>query len=359
MNKKNLDKVLTGYIERFDEFDDPASHNETYKWDAVAHFQAHWDIDADDFPTMFKEATAKTSVLLDGGRILPRSGIIYLMQQDGEVEFVRECFRNLFSEDNGDLQLRQERVEAFVENINSHIVKYHSGYKFPQSFNTAMVYLNLWNPTENYFYRYSLAKDWKSCTDFGDDFGSGSTFSLQKYYKMCEELFSVLSKYEKLIEKYKHRREIYDDQMHILVYDIMHCAFSYGLYTGIPLGKKEEEEQEKVAMREKIVAKIQEKENELQALEGKELLEYDLTGYSLKHRKYGLGKVLSYENDMIEVKFATSIKKFACLESIAKGFFQIDNIDIVNDLKYTYEITNQMRKIRREIWALNLEYNKI
>lgn len=359
MNKKNLDKVLTGYIERFDEFDDPASHNETYKWDAVAHFQAHWDIDADDFPTMFKEATAKTSVLLDGGSVLPRSGILYLMKQEGESEFVRECFRKLFSEDNGNLQMRQNRVETFVENINSHIVKYHSGYKYPQSFNTAMVYLNLWDPTENFFYKYTLAKDWQYCVEFGDDFGSGSNFSLQKYYKMCKELIAVLPEYKNLIEKYKHRTNVYDDQMHILVYDIMHCAEAYGLYSGIPLKKKDKEELNKIAERERIKNAIEEAKKNLQTLEEKEPFTYDLTGYSLKHRKYGVGKVLSCKDDMMEVEFVSSVKKFTCTESIAKGFFQLDNMDIVNDMKHTYEITMQIEKVKREIWLLHMQYDKI
>ena len=359
MNEKNLEKVLNQYIERFEEFDDPDSHNETYKWQAVAHFQEHWDIDAEDFPAMFKEATAETSVLLDGGSILPRSGILYLMKQEDEAEFVRECFKNLFAEDNGDLLARQNKVEAFVENINSHIVKYHSGYKYPQSFNTAMVYLNLWNPTENFFYKYTLAKDWQYCVEFGDDFGSGSNFSLQKYYKMCEELLSVLPKYETLIDKYNHRTEVFDDQMHILVYDIMHCAEAYGLYAGMALKKKDKEELARIAERERVRAEIQKREDELSSLEEKELLEYDLTGYSLKHRKYGMGKVLSCKDDMMEVEFANSMKKFACVESIAKGFFLMDNVDIVNDLKYTYEVTAQMDKIKREIWVLNLQYEKI
>ena len=359
MNEKNLEKVLSRYIERFEEFDDPASHNETYKWDAVAHFQKHWDIDADDFPAMFKEATAETSVLLDGGSVLPRSGILYLMKQKGEAEFVRECFRKLFSEDNGNLQVRQSKVETFVEDINSHIVKYHSGYKYPQSFNTAMVYLNLWNPTENFFYKYTLAKDWQYCVEFGDDFGSGSTFSLKKYYRMCEELITVLPRYEHLIKRYKHRTEVYDDQMHILVYDIMHCAAAYGLYTGIALKKKDKEELERIAEKERIKKEIETAQKKLQDLEEKEPLTYDLTGYSLKHRKYGMGKVLSCKDDVMEVEFTSSVKKFACLESIAKGFFQLDNADIINDIKYTYELISQMEKIKREIWLLHLQYNKI
>ena len=98
---------------------------------------------------------------------------------------------------------------------------------------------------------------------------------------------------------------------------------------------------------------------ELKDLEGKELLEYDLEGYSLKHKKYGMGKVLSCKNNVMEVEFPTSVKKFACVESVAKGFFQLDNTDIVNDLKYTYELTMQMDKIKREIWALKLQHDKI
>ena len=38
--------------------------NERFKWQAVQHFQTHWDIDAPDFGAMFEKATAKTQNLL-------------------------------------------------------------------------------------------------------------------------------------------------------------------------------------------------------------------------------------------------------------------------------------------------------
>ncbi len=52
MNKDNLNLILRNYIDRFDQLD----QGETYKWVAVQHFQNKWNIDAEDFGAMFKNA---------------------------------------------------------------------------------------------------------------------------------------------------------------------------------------------------------------------------------------------------------------------------------------------------------------
>ena len=50
--------------------------DEKYKWEAVKHFQTHWDINAENFAEMFKQATDKTSNLLASGYAYPRAMII-------------------------------------------------------------------------------------------------------------------------------------------------------------------------------------------------------------------------------------------------------------------------------------------
>ena len=63
INLEKLNPILASYKSRF------ASiwKNEKYKWEAIKHFQEHWDIDAADFSGMFKQATDKTSNLLTSG----------------------------------------------------------------------------------------------------------------------------------------------------------------------------------------------------------------------------------------------------------------------------------------------------
>lgn len=116
-----------------------------------------------------------------------------LLNHSEEIEFVREAFRILFSEDYGDIDARQNRVYDFIEKINTHIEKYVSGsWKYPQKINNAIYYLNMWRPEENYIFKSKEATDWANCIEFSDDFGEGETFSLKKYYQICNLMFRYL-----------------------------------------------------------------------------------------------------------------------------------------------------------------------
>ena len=124
MELKNLDAVLEQYIRRFDELNALDGNDEGYKWRAESLFKRNWDIDAQDFAVMFVEAIGKINKLIDNGRIQPIAGIQLLLEQETEIEFVRSCFRELFSEDGGDLQKRQNRINIFIDKINECIEKY-------------------------------------------------------------------------------------------------------------------------------------------------------------------------------------------------------------------------------------------
>ena len=59
MNRENLDKLISNYIANFDLINNDVNM-EYYKWEAVKHFQDHWNIDAPDFAAMFREAIRLT-----------------------------------------------------------------------------------------------------------------------------------------------------------------------------------------------------------------------------------------------------------------------------------------------------------
>ena len=72
-------------------------HDECYKWKAVKTFQENWDIDADDFLTMFTKATANTNNLLASINFNPRGMMQKFIKADKEA--VRSAFINLFDEE--------------------------------------------------------------------------------------------------------------------------------------------------------------------------------------------------------------------------------------------------------------------
>lgn len=61
INSDKLKAILTEYKSVFvsQQWD-----NEKYKWEAVKHFQEHWDVNASDFLNMLMRATDKTYNLL-------------------------------------------------------------------------------------------------------------------------------------------------------------------------------------------------------------------------------------------------------------------------------------------------------
>ena len=52
---EKLRPILVGYKEYFPSHWD----NEKYKWEAIKHFQECWNIEAENFGEMFKQATEK------------------------------------------------------------------------------------------------------------------------------------------------------------------------------------------------------------------------------------------------------------------------------------------------------------
>lgn len=143
VNHENLTKIIEQYVSRFDELNARDGGDEGYKWRAETCFKRHWDIDAEDFPEMFRLAMSETSNLIDNKTVQPIGGISNLLKNPEEIEFVRTCFRHLFSEDEGNLTARQDRIETFMEKVNSRINKYNPGtWKYLQAFNNVLYYLN-------------------------------------------------------------------------------------------------------------------------------------------------------------------------------------------------------------------------
>lgn len=62
MNEK-IQALISNYIRFLQE--KPSNPDEVYKWQAIEHFEQHWDINAPDFYEMFKEAFRKKDNLVD------------------------------------------------------------------------------------------------------------------------------------------------------------------------------------------------------------------------------------------------------------------------------------------------------
>lgn len=61
------------------------NEEERYKWEAVRHYKAHWDIDAKDFGTMFSEAFKLADNLLVSNRYYPYKMVMDYIKVEPET----------------------------------------------------------------------------------------------------------------------------------------------------------------------------------------------------------------------------------------------------------------------------------
>ncbi|UED72212.1 AAA family ATPase [Brevibacillus sp. DP1.3A] len=163
--------------------------NELYKWEAVKHFQDHWDITAPNFAEMFTKATDKTSNLLASMNNFPRGMIQGFASADSEA--TRTMFINLFDETRN----FAERVEKFQSDAEALRAKYDDGTwkQHYQNSNSISTYLWLRYPDKYYIYKYSECR--AVAKNLGSNFvpkkGASSVnlvggFNL--YNEICEQL---------------------------------------------------------------------------------------------------------------------------------------------------------------------------
>lgn len=89
---------------------------ELYKWEALAHFQTHWNLDAADFPAMLREALSKTNNLLVSSYYYAK-GMLEIIA-DHNPEGVRASFKMLL---DNNLALDQ-RMRQFAADMDTYLV---------------------------------------------------------------------------------------------------------------------------------------------------------------------------------------------------------------------------------------------
>lgn len=124
---------------------------EKYKWKAIEHFRNNWDVNAQDFCSMFLEATSEVDNLLASMRFYPLRMITEFAKVDPEA--TRNMFISLFDEST-DVFTRIARFELDADKLRE---KYDTGswknhYQTPNSIST---YLWLRYPDKYYIYKYT------------------------------------------------------------------------------------------------------------------------------------------------------------------------------------------------------------
>lgn len=325
MNKKNLQQIFANYIDRFEELNDKA-HDETFKWWAAAEFRKQmntaFQLDGKAFADALKPIRKVVEVIIDG-KMQPFGGLVAIAN-DNDCKFaddVKQMFQNLFADDNGDLEKREQKIAAFLQRSEElqQKTKYAKYYSYKQTARSVAGYLFLYDPDHHYMYKATEAHRFADVVEFYGDWGSGNQIRLKEYYKMCDELVAEIEncpelkntdKSRKAIEnRYKPANLAEDKRHHILAYDIIYCNCTYDLDRNISFKKPSLQEKK---LYDERMKKAQEKLKEyLQAEEKSQQLDeatrhYDsvlVPGTKVWHRVNGTGTIESRKNGNIVVQF--------------------------------------------------------
>ena len=337
MNRKNLNQIFDAYIQHFAVLND-SHNNKSYKWSAIVDFQKAFDlsVSADGFAGMLKEAKDVTENLIDS-YTQPFHGLYELAKR--EPETVRAMLTALLEDDGGDLVARQEKIDNFLAECDQLVESYFPGshlYKNDQR--SAMAYLFLNDPDNHYLYKATEAKYLADCVGFYDDWGTMSNFKLEVFHRFCDELIEEIKATPALMATHQSRfvdakKPMHEDEfLHVLVFDIIYCAHTYNLYSGLSFDKVTSADrklyQERKAKAQELAAALRKVEDEIVLLDeartyfGKAIT----SGAAVTHKMFGPVVVESISDGFVSLKIQKNgeIKKFGLLNCIAGGFVKID-----------------------------------
>lgn len=342
MNQERLQKVFENYIKKFEFINNPEM-DENYKWRIAAKFHDLMDPDAPDFEERIKEAWKLSSNLIDSSNRYCFSALVSCSEQ--EPESVRQLFEALFAEDNDDLTVRQRKILTFIEDANALTERLHSSNgMFMNDQRSAMAYLFLYDPDRHYLYKASEAGSFASCVEFYDDWGPGTDFRLDVYYRMCDQLVEAIHQCPELIETHRSRyigkdgsrigKMHLDENYHILAFDIIYGApeFRYNFYEGIPFSpitaQTRKLYQERVEKAKELCHAMMEAQAQADQLkEAKEYFASFITvGLPVRHKVFGEGTIEQINGTSITVAFASKgeSKKFLAAAAFTGGFLTAD-----------------------------------
>lgn len=163
---------------------------ERYKWVAIKHFQANWNIDSPDLTATLESALAKTENLLTSANSFPRGMILNFAQ--AAPEEVRSMFVDLFNESEDVV----ERIERFKHRAEQLRAAYMPGAKnHYQSENTISTYLWLRYPDKYYIYKLGEVRE--AAKHLGSDlvFKKGRyEENLRNFYELYDEINEQMRK---------------------------------------------------------------------------------------------------------------------------------------------------------------------
>jgi hypothetical protein len=199
--------IIKKEIEHYKSFISSAGYDELYKWEALKNFQDNWDIEAEDFKTMYDRSfySKYSGNLWANPHWFPKAVMLRFI--DHNKEKVRQMFSDLYNEDE-DIDKRIERFVYNCENILGEVFVYDRSMKnhFHDGQRIVSLYLAFRFPSKYAIYKYTEFKTFMELVRTNDIPGTGE---YERFFKIVRTLYKILIKDEELMKF--HRAILTDD----------------------------------------------------------------------------------------------------------------------------------------------------
>ena len=359
MNQNHMKQIFKHYIERFEELNDKV-HMEYYKWEIINEFHQKMDetlkAPSDKFSEELYKMKKLSANLIDN-YTQPFHGLVRFAEK--EPETVRDMFLMLYSDDNGDLAVRKQKIINFLKRSHALRDKYFPGsYLYKDDMHSVTGYLFLYDPDHNYIFKASHALAFADCIEFYDDWGSGESVKLDVYYRMCDQLVEAIKEDKELLltdasgfsKELGHKEMHPDIEKHILAFDLIYCCSTYGLFNGISFARPKTKERQLIQERKEKALRLSdaliEARKELELLE--EAIDYVNSVFeknkNIIHNKFGTGIIKDNDGTSITVMFANGdTKRLGTLVAVANDIISIDETEYKEKM-HNYKILLKKEK---------------
>lgn len=355
MNRKNLEQLFRNYIDNFEFINNPAGHNEKYKWDAVEQVQKCWDLNANNLADMIKCAFSQSYNLINNRIVQPVSGLVCAARE--EPKKVYKALEVLL-EDTEDVDEKQDKIAAFADEINAILEKHYPGkWKYTQDNRSVIMYLAMIDPAHNYMFKSTPAHYFARWMEYPTDIGSGATFKLKHYYSMCDELVAAIRENPEVIAKEQERKTTWkDNSYHMMAWDMIY-SFTYykELHGDIPepaprnrssSGKQSEAERMRIA--EGLQAEMEALQDQIDAIEKEinELPKVEFAGKQIKTKAFGEVTIERQEENYVIFTAGGKERQFVLPDCVTQGFIIPEDPKII-------ELCNKISGMRAEAEKLS------
>jgi hypothetical protein len=181
-------------------------YDEIYKWEALKNFQDNWNIEAEDFKTIYDNSfySKVTGNLWANPHWFPKAVMLQFIEKDKER--VRQMFRDLFNEDEN----IDKRIERFVFNcdqLRDEVYGKDNGKNhFHDGQRMVSLYLAFRFPEKYAIYKYT---EFKKFMEVVKAKNVPTTGEYERFFKVVRTIYAILKNDNELISL--HQSLLEDD----------------------------------------------------------------------------------------------------------------------------------------------------